>query len=420
MAIAYLANSFPETLESYVWEEICELRTKRVRVLPCSIKRPHHSSNADASLQTLYEFPLRLRRILQATWACARQFSRIKDFFGRAISGPETLTRHVRTLVHTWIGVYLAIMLRNERIRHIHVHHGYFASWAGMVAARILGASFSMTLHGSDLLVRADYLDIKLKNCRFCVTISDFNRQHILRNYPEVDSRKIVVQRVGIDTKEWRNQGQAPSTESKTILSVGRLHTVKNHAFLVLACRALKSGGAQFRCSIAGDGEERLRLKQLINALGLEQEVKLLGHVPREHLADLYDQADLVVLTSRSEGIPVTLMEAMSMEKLVLAPEITGIPELVKDGKTGFLYQPNSMEHFLHKLQFILHVGSSLDGIRQAARRHVERDFNRSLNLEKFAHNFLERLGAIQKPALIPAGRGVDEDPVLQQVQLSV
>src|SRR5579864_411236 len=289
-----------------------------------------------------------------------------------------------------------------------------------MVAARVLGATFSMTLHGSDLLVRADYLDIKLKNCRFCVTISDFNRQHILRNYPEVDSRKIFVQRVGIDTKEWRNQGQGPTTESKTILSVGRLHTVKNHAFLVLACRALKSGGAQFRCSIAGDGEERLRLKQLISALGLEQEVKLLGHVPREQLADLYDQADLVVLTSRSEGIPVTLMEAMPMEKLVLAPEITGIPELVKDGKTGFLYEANSMEDFLHKLWFILQVGGSLEGIRQAARRQVERDFNRSLNLKAFAHDFLERLGAIQKPALIAAVRGADEDPLLQQVQLSI
>ena len=420
MTIIYLSNSFPEPLEPYVWEEICELQKQGVRVLPCSIKRPKGSANAEASLRTLYAFPLRLGAFLQSAWACVRQFSKLKDFLRRALVGPAPLPQRVRTLVHTCLGVYLATLARNYNVRHIHVHHGYFSSWVGMVAARILGATFSMTLHGSDLLVRADYLDIKLKNCRFCITISDFNRQHILRKYPEVDSRKILVQRLGIDTLEWRNHAQSPPRESKTILSVGRLHTVKNHAFLVLACRALKSSDVQFHCLIAGDGEERPKLQNLINVLGVEEEVKLLGYVPREQLAAFYAQADLVVLTSRSEGIPVTLMEAMSMEKLVLAPDITGIPELVKDGKTGFLYEPSSMEDFLHKMQFILHVGGSLEGIRQAARRQVERDFNRSLNLRSFAHDFLERLGAIQKPALVYAGRGADEDSVLQQVQLSI
>jgi glycosyltransferase involved in cell wall biosynthesis len=420
MTIICLSNSFPEPLEPYVWEEICELQKQGVRVLPCSIKRPNGSANPEASLRALYAFPLRLVPILQSAWACVRHFSKLKGFLLRAIAGQEPLQQRVRTLAHTWLGVYLAILARHYNVRHIHVHHGYFSSWVGMVAARILGAGFSMTLHGSDLLVRADYLDVKLKNCRFCITISDFNRRHILRNYPEVDPRKVFVQRLGIDTLDWRNFAQARSSESKTILSVGRLHAVKNHAFLVLACRTLKTSDAQVHCLIAGDGDERPKLEKLISALGVEEEVKLLGHVPREQLAALYAKADLVVLTSRSEGIPVTLMEAMSMEKLVLAPDITGIPELVKDGKTGFLYEANSMEDFLHKLQFILHVGPSLNGIRQAARRQVERDFNRSLNLKAFAHNFLGRLGEIQKPALIPGARGADEDPILQQVQLSV
>jgi len=420
MTIVYLTNLFPEALEPYVWEEIGELQKQRVRVLPCSIKRPAGSANAQTSLRTLYAFPLRLSATLQSAWTFLRHFSKLKDFLQRAISGPEPPQQRLRTLAHTFLGVYLATLVGDYKVRHIHVHHGYFSSWAGMVAARVLGATFSMTLHGSDLLVRADYLDIKLKNCRFCNTISDFNRQYILRNYPEVNSRKIFVQRLGVDTLEWRNEGQSCSSEKKTILSVGRLHAIKNHTFLLLGCRALKASDVRFRCLIAGEGEERPKLEKLINALGVEEEVKLLGHVPRERLSSLYAQADLVVLTSRSEGIPVTLMEAMSMEKLVLAPGITGIPELVQDGKTGFLYEPNSMEDFLHKLQFILHVGGSLDGIRRAARRQVEREFNGSLNLKAFAHDFMERLGAIQEPILIPATRGADEDSVLQQVQLSL
>lgn len=420
MTIAYLSNSFPEPLEPYVWEEIHALRKRGVRVLPCSIKRPRQQCAPELALQTLYAFPLHFGLCLKATWACARYFSRIREIVWRAIRGPEPISRRLRALAHTWLGVYLATVLRNNNVGHIHVHHGYFASWAAMVAARVLNARFSMTLHGSDLLVRADYLDIKLRNCKFCFTISEFNRCHILHNYPECDPSKILVQGLGIDTAEWDNTTQGPRSDVSRILSVGRLHAVKNHAFLILACRAMKSCGVKFRCSIAGEGEERGRLQELICALDLSDEVKLLGHVPREQLPHLYRQADLVVLTSRSEGIPVTLMEAMSMERLVLGPNITGIPELVKDGQTGFLYQPNSMEEFLQRIQFLLHAGGSLGRIRKAARAQIERNFNGKLNLEAFAKTFVNRVSASKMPLRVLAAKEAYEDSVLQQVQLSV
>ena len=76
----------------------------------------------------------------------------------------------------------------------------------------------------------------------------------------------------------------------------------------------------------------------------LERDVELLGHVPHSQLANLYAQCDAVVLTSRSEGIPLVLMEAMAHARIVIAPRITGIPELVRDGDTGFLYAPQSAE----------------------------------------------------------------------------
>src|SRR5438552_2733895 len=98
-----------------------------------------------------------------------------------------------------------------------------------------------------------------------------------------------------------------------------------------------------FECSIAGEGPERRHLESLIRKFRLEDRVTLLGHVAREQMDSLYDRADIVVLTSRSEGIPLVLMEAMARGKIVLAPAITGIPELVIAGKTGFLYEPASM-----------------------------------------------------------------------------
>jgi glycosyltransferase involved in cell wall biosynthesis len=426
MSIAYLANRFPETLESYVGAEISELRKHGCEVVPCSVQRPSAwSPHGKSASDTRYIFPLRWWPAVKATGLCIQKFGLIGDLIWRAVRGPEPIFRRCRTLLHTWLGAYLATLLKKEKIEHIHVHHGYFSAWVGMVAARLLDAGFSLTLHGSDLLVRADYLDAKLADCRFCFTVSDFNLRYIAEHYPQIDPRKILVQRLGVDVDVWRPQNQCRAAGPFLILSVGRLHPTKNHAFLLQACAMLKAQGVAFRCAIAGEGDERGKLEHLVVDLDLAHEVTLLGQVRGEPLSNLYAAADVVVLTSRSEGIPVTLMEAMAMERVVLAPHITGIPELVSDGKTGFLYTPNSLEDFLSKLHLVRADGSSLRALQHASRRHVERYFNSRVNLFVFAECFLKSTREGEPPALeITRGDATrkesHENSVLQQVQLQL
>jgi glycosyltransferase involved in cell wall biosynthesis len=137
--------------------------------------------------------------------------------------------------------------------------------------------------------------------------------------------------------------------------------------------------------------------------------------------------ADVVVLTSRSEGIPVVLMEAMARGNIVLAPAITGIPELVIGGKTGFLYEPGSMDDFVAHLllirslmqrpenaqqEFPDHSGIeslALERIRHAARVHVRQNFNRRKNLQLLAELFLQRIAPQTEST-------PDESPLLQQI----
>ena len=264
--IAYLANSFPEAVEPYVWEEIRELRARGQCVVACSFRRPRQvaAQDARAASETTYLFPLDPRFALRASCIFFLRFGLIVDFLWRAVRGPEPMQRRLRTIAHTWLGAYLAAALRKKQITHIHVHHGYFSSWAGMVAARLLGVTFSLTLHGSDLLVRADYLDCKLKYCQFCITVSEFNRRHIRERYPEGDPSKILVHRLGVDLDFWHPLREMTHDTHFSILSVGRLHPVKNYDFLVRACYELKNGGLKFHCMIAGDGQEGGRLQKLI------------------------------------------------------------------------------------------------------------------------------------------------------------
>lgn len=393
--VAYLANQFPSPVEPYVAQEIQELRKRGVTVIPCSAR--HFSPALVSELErladeTLYLQTLKLGLLVYAVFLCLIKFGSLKDFFCRALfQGDEPVGRRLRALLHTWLGVYFALLIKRSGVQHIHVHHGYFASWIAMVAARVLEVDFSMTLHGSDLLVHAAYLDIKLQNCKLCLTISEFNRQHILKNHSTLSPNKVVVRRMGIDPgmNFFSDLKPSPKNRPLVMLAVGRLHPVKDHAFLIRACELMKNRGLLFTCVIAGEGPERASIEALIEKLNLQAHVRLAGHLSGQHLDACYASADLVVLTSRSEGIPLVLMEAMAHGKPVLAPAITGIPELVIDGENGFLYSPGSLEDFVKRTGFIYGSLATLSELRRAAREQVLQHFDREKNLKAFSSLFL-------------------------------
>ena len=450
LTIAYLANQFPCSVEPYVGEEIEELRRRGVRVLSASVRRAPTEEAEGSRAPEIVLQPLRVMLLLGAFLLCLRRWRRISPLLGRILfRGREGPAQRVKALLHTGLGACYAVRLRNRGVRHIHAHHGYFGSWIAMTAARLLNVSFSLTLHGSDLLLHGTYLDTKLENCALCLTVSDFNRRYLLEHYPAVESKKVIVTRLGVEVVEreaW-TAGAKILGARLALLAVGRLHAVKDHAFLLRACAQLQAHGVAFECSIAGEGPERRRLEWLIRKYGIEERVTLLGHVPREQMDSLYSRADVVVLTSRSEGIPLVLMEAMARGKIVLAPAITGIPELVIQGKTGFLYEAGSLGDFVARLlsihsllrspdsaqprplnsplfrepefgQAVFELSAlrqpsarQLDWVRYAARVQVGHNFNRRKSLRSFADSFFQRV--IPRPENFPHA-----NPVLQQVQL--
>jgi glycosyltransferase involved in cell wall biosynthesis len=424
--IAYIANEFPSSLEPYVIDEIRELRRRGTKVICCSGKRvsPDNLSLAERAFwkETRFIEPLSDDELLKAVRRLVSDRHNLWQLLRPLLWERGTpVGRRVRTLGHTVMGAALAEQLAALEVEHIHAHHGYFASWMALAAARLLGIGFSFTLHGSDLLRRADLLSAKLRACQFCVTVSDYNRQYILHRYPSTPPEKVVVQRLGVDrvlsaVAHTTDAGEAGANVRVKagrfcLLSVGRLHGVKDHRFLIQGCAALRDRGLDFLCWIVGEGPERGALENQIASLRLQGRITLTGHVSRSDLSSYYRSADLVVMTSKSEGIPVVLMEAMAHEKLVLAPAITGIPELVEHQRTGFLYPCGSLPDFVSAVSWIQANTASLAGIRRAAAASVAASYNRQRNLRTFAEQFLAR---------IPQTENNYAHPVLQQVQLSV
>ncbi len=397
--IAYITNLFPAAVEPYVIDEIAELRRRGISVIPYSARHPRDIEGGMKSwaTETIYLHPLRVDLLVRAAGLCMRKVSTLYGMISLALfQEHEPLARKAKAIVHTLLGAYLAVLLERCGVEHIHVHHGYFSCWIAMVASRLRGITYSVTLHGSDLMLHKAYLETKLTNCQFCVTISEFNRRYILDHYAGVNPDKIFVRRMGVDlrTESPQNAEKAPLI----ILSVGRLHQVKNHAFLIKACARLKERRFPFACLFAGEGKERRALERLIESSHLEHEVILLGHLSTSQLEKYYANCNLVLLTSRSEGLPLTLMEAMARGKVVLAPAITGIPELVADRETGFLFREGSLDDFIEKVEMIRSSSTEfLNGIRTSARQLIMAKFDRETNLASFADLLLELTALVEE-----------------------
>jgi colanic acid/amylovoran biosynthesis glycosyltransferase len=207
ITVAYLANCFPAPVEPYVGDEIRELRQRGVRVIAGSVRRPAAQSQGHGyEHEVLHLQPLQIWTLMQAVGLATRRWRKLLCLLMLVlVGGDESVRRRWRALLHTWLGAYYAAQLEEHKVDHIHVHHGYFGSWIAMAAARLLGVSYSLTLHGSDLLVHGAYLETKLKYCRFCITISEYNRGYILRKFPTIKPEKVSLARLGVDVPKTAN-----------------------------------------------------------------------------------------------------------------------------------------------------------------------------------------------------------------------
>jgi glycosyltransferase involved in cell wall biosynthesis len=134
------------------------------------------------------------------------------------------------------------------------------------------------------------------------------------------------------------------------VVSVGRLKAPKDYVTLTRAFAALPSGS--FEAMIVGDGPDRPEVENELVRLGLAKAVRLLGE--RTDVSELLAGSDVFVLSSASEGLPLSVEEAMAAGLPVVASAVGGVPELVVDGETGFLVPPGEAERLAEALGMLL------------------------------------------------------------------
>jgi len=171
---------------------------------------------------------------------------------------------------------------------------------------------------------------------------------------------------------EWFHQNPQLSGHGEAALFVGRLEHVKG---VDIALEAWSRVHQQLHWKfllLAGDGAERSNYQKRVTELGLSQSVRFLGMKTHTELRRLYRDAGIVLLPSRREGLPLSLLEAGACGAICLASDIPGNRDIIEHGRTGFLFEPNSPTALAQAILAANRLDAqSREAMREAARSRI-------------------------------------------------
>lgn len=346
--VAYTMSRFPKLTETFILIEMLELERQgvRIEIFPLIRERaPVQHADAQAMVERAHYCRLFSRPTLDAQlyWLMRQPATYLRAWW-RAVRGNLSSPKFLsRALVVVPKAAYAARRMVECEVDHLHAHYATHPALFAYVVHLLTGIPYSFTVHAHDLYVERPMLGEKVAAASFVVAISEFNRRMLIDLYGSIAAERVVVVHCGIDPALFRPRERRDPGEQFTIVCVGSLAGYKGQRYLIDACALLRDWNIPFRCLLVGEGEDRPHLEAQIRNLGLDQQVILMGALPRHRVSEVVREADVMALPSvvtpsgKMEGIPVALMEALASEIPVVATSISGIPELVRDGETGLL-----------------------------------------------------------------------------------
>lgn len=200
-----------------------------------------------------------------------------------------------------------------------------------------------------------------------------------------LDPTKAWVIHPAVDT-ELFSPANDVSTQNKVLrlITVGSLIWRKGYEYALLATRHLVNRDVPVQFMIIGDGRERQRVHYTIKDLGLDNQVSLLGHLAAREIVRHLRESDIFVLSSLSEGIANSALEAMACGLPVVTTKCGGMREAITDGVEGFVVPVRKPQAMAHALEILWQNPAMRVSMGQAARKRILRDFTLSVQVQEF------------------------------------
>jgi glycosyltransferase involved in cell wall biosynthesis len=269
----------------------------------------------------------------------------------------------------------------------IHAHWS-LSGLAGVIAGKILNKPLAVMLHHGNISLQSDPL-IKFvaKKSNIVLCNSTYTLSKMLQE--DINGKCRVIS-PGVDIERFHPQADKRiffSLEPEIprnrplILALGRLIGWKGFEYLIDAIGMIHTDPLPYLL-MGGRGPLRKHLELRIQQKGLEDRIKLIGHVPYEFIHNYHAAADVLLLPSiidregNTEGLGVVLLEALACGTPCIASNVGGIPDIVKDGKNGFLVEPGNPQALAKKITILLENDGLRQKLGEEGRRFVEKNFS--------------------------------------------
>lgn len=394
-SMGYLVTRYPAISHTFILREIQQLRRLGWHIDSASVNRP------DRALLQMDEIEKKeaeatyvikadgLPGAWRAAWWCISRYG-LSTF--RVLASAWSLGGTLRPwkgLAYAVEAMMVARWMQRKGLRHLHVHFGNSGATVGVLTKRLNHCHLSFTIHGPDEFddVPGQHLVMKMQEADAVVCISQFARSQLMRLTGSDQWQKMQVCHLGVEAAQFPFRMRM-SCGVLELLCVGRLTPAKCQLLLVQACARLRDAGLSFHLKMVGDGPDRMLIEKEMVMLNLQDRITMTGALNQQEVREALQQADVFVLPSLAEGIPVVLMEAMCCGVPCVTTRINGIPELIEDGFTGLLATPGDLDSLTSQLHRMMSSAQLRRNIAEAAHEKVRMDFDLVKNVQRLNHIF--------------------------------
>src|SRR5215469_4656734 len=405
--IAYLVSAYPAVSHTFILREVQRLRRSNFEIYTASINAVDRSGDdltEEEQSEAAATFYIKREGIRGAFKAHSTVFLRspkaylVGLCFALRLGGTD-LRRLAFAFCYFVEAVILGRWMESRKLSHLHIHFANAASAVGLITSHTFPIRFSLTVHGPDEFYDAPGLKLveKVDGATFVCCIGQFARSQLMKLSPPAEWSKFEIGPLGVDPQLFTPRRFRANPDPIDLLCIGRLVSSKGQHVLLAAVEHLVKSYPNIRLRLVGDGPDREGLKRTISSKGLGRWVTLEGSVNQDRIREYYRQADIFVLPSFAEGIPVVLMEAMATEIPCVSTFVAGIPELIRNDIDGILVPPSDDQELAGAIRRLIDDPCLRRRLGAAGRGRVMEKYDLDRNIAGLADIFTHWIGARRK-----------------------
>ncbi|MBE0480632.1 MAG: glycosyltransferase family 4 protein [Dehalococcoidia bacterium] len=399
LRVGYILKRYPRYSETFVVNEIIAHEKAGLEIDIFSLRYPEdqHFQDIISRVQAPVRYVQADEGKSNSFWNLLKKGQGCLPYFWSSLQ--SAISSEGRDVYQAMV---IAMEVKEKSIQHLHAHFASKAATIARLASGMAGISYSVTAHAKDIFhedISFDEVQSNLAEAAYVITVSDFNVKY-LREVYGIDGDKVRRIYNGLDLT--RFPYRTPKDRPPAIIAVGRLVEKKGFSDLVEACNLLSQRRIDYECLIIGAGPLESELQRQIEGACLQERVTLLGPRPQNEVIQRIQgsaamAAPCIIAGDRDkDGLPTVLVEAMALGTPCVSTDVTGIPEIVVEGKTGLVVPQRDPSHLADALEALLTQPGLRTRLSDRARKLIEEEFDIDRNTEQVRAVFREawRAGA--------------------------